>query len=518
MNQQWLIDHVLETMPSVSESPENERVYLTQDEARAIVDQTLDELGAHGDPTEYTYMRGHRTRLEHTLTMIPKADHDRARLLDVGSYGYMAVWAKIHLGYSEVVGIEWHPDRAESVLERELRVGDCKTVLRSHNFDISADDWDIDGKFDTVLFFEVLEHINTDPMGVMDRVNRSLKPGGTLVMSVPNAVSYKTLKEFLVGMPPWTYWFYEPDLSHEPRHCFEYTPIVFQSLLAASGMETVAFRTIYSYSTPSNEQEVLRVADALGYSSDELGETMIAHATKTREGVSLRYPDVLYSPDGYYKNVYPLLQQRLQDRLASFHSSTHPQSAPADAELAAQVVELKRECNSVQTEKTELIASLEQELASVTRDRDAHKDWSGDLRAKNSQMESQITQLLFQSDCRMQQEQQLREEILGSHRKVEDAYARLAQAEERTAQAEDQAGELAQQNAEMRTQVDELLFACDCYLQQINDPARCVQVIRQRRFRWALDRSKAIARKTPIARTMLRPVYRNAKRVIKRRM
>jgi SAM-dependent methyltransferase/phosphoribosyl-ATP pyrophosphohydrolase len=446
-----------------------------------------------------------------SLTMIPKAKHENARLLDVGCYGYMAMWAKLHLGYAEVVGIEWHPDRDESVIERTLSVGSDEMLLRSHNFDISAGTWNLNGQFDTVLFFEVLEHINTDPMGVMERINGALTDHGTLVMSVPNAVSYKTLKEFLVGMPPWTYWFYQPDLSHEPRHCFEYTPIVFQSLLSASGMRTDAFRTIYSYSSPKNEQGVLEVAEALGYDADGFGETMIAHATKTREGVALRYPDVLYSPDGYYKNIYPRLQQRLQERIDSFRARMDSSPSSDGSRRSSQIVELKDSPYGRSQEQESLVESLRKQLDEITRDRDAHKSWAIDLRTKHTELESHVTQLLFQSDCWMQQEQSLRAQKDSVHKQAEEAYA-LVRA------AEDQRDALSQENADLRAQVNELLFACDCYLQQINDPARCVQVIRQRRFRWALDRSKAIARKTPVARTVLRPVYRKAKRAIKRRM
>ena len=507
MNQQWLIDHVIDSMPRIPTTPSTDRQYLTRDEASAIVDNTLDHLGAFGDETEYTYMRGHRTRLIETLTMIPKADHEHARLLDVGCYGYMAHWAKVHLGYADVVGIEWHPERKESVVTRTLKVQSDEIELRSHNFDISCGEWDIEGRFDTVLFFEVLEHINVDPMGVMEQINRSLQPEGTLVMSVPNAISYKTLKEFLAGMPPWTYWFYQPDLTHEPRHCFEYTPIVFQSLLAASGMQTDAFRTIFAYSSPKNEQGVLGVADVLGFETDELGETMIAHATKTREGVALRHPDVLYSPDGYYKNIYPRLQECLENRIAAVHDHVLAE----DQKLASQTIELKESREISEQSNREITESLRRELDELTTDRDAHRSWAHDLRAKHSDLESQMTQLLFQNDCWMQQEQKLRAEIDQTNKTLQDA-------ETRAASAQSQTDSLAQENADLRAQVDELLFACDCYLQQINDPARCVQVIRQRRFRWALDRSKAIARKTPVARTVLRPMYQNAKRIIKRRM
>jgi len=525
MNQQWLIDHVIDTLPSLAESPDTGRQYLTQEEAEQIVENTLEYLGAHSDETEYTYMRGHRTRLVHALTMIPKASRKGSRLLDVGCYGYMAMWAKLYLGYEEVVGIEWHPENDQPLIERTLQIGDEEIRLQSHNFDISARAWDFDGQFDTILFFEVLEHINTDPMGVMEQINLTLDQNGTLVMSVPNAVSYKTLKEFLVGMPPWTYWFYEPDLSHEPRHCFEYTPIVFQSLLAATGLRTDAFRTIYSYSSPEHEQGVLEIARAVGYDADSFGETMIAHATKTREGVALRYPDVLYSPDGYYRNIFPKLQQRLQDRIELFREQLRPPPSPEDPKLRSQIVELKETSESQRSEYESLVHALEQQLAEVSKDRDAHKNWAGDLRTKHNAMESQITQLLFQSDCWMQREQELRNSVQASHKKVEDAYAllaesesRVAEAENQTAQAHERADILAQKNADLQSQVDQLLFACDCYLQQINDPSRCVQIIRQRRFRWALDRSKAIARKTPVARSVLRPIYRNAKRAIKRRI
>lgn len=537
MNQQWLIDHVLSTQSDLPESPGDERAYLSRDEAVEIVDETLDYLGAHGEETEYTYMRGHRSRLIHSLTMIPKAESEDARLLDVGCYGYMSYWAQRHLGYRHVIGIEWHPDSEEQIIRRTLRINDDTFELESHNFDISASDWPLEDRFDTVLFFEVLEHINTDPMGVMERINASMRDGGTLVMSVPNAVSYKTLREFLVGMPPWTYWFYEPDLSHEPRHCFEYTPIVFRSLLTAAGMKTHALKTIYSYSKPENEQEILEIARILGFEECEFGETMIAVTTKSHEGAALRYPDVLYSPNGYYANVYPRLRELLADRLSSIREVMHqhaplPEPDDSDAPEVSQGIEIKPEQQSPDELLSDRVSELERQLSDVSRDRDEHRDWASELQQQRHELESQVAQLLFQSDCWMQREQEIQQEALATKEQAQQdvlaaqasnqheaqlARARAEEAEKELSETKVWATTVSQENAELRAQVNELLFACDCYLQQINDPARCVQVIRQRRFRRALDRSKAAARKTPIARTVLRPVYRSAKKAIKRR-
>ncbi|MFG0315298.1 MAG: methyltransferase domain-containing protein [Phycisphaerales bacterium] len=513
MNQQWLIDHVLSTADSIPPSPpDNDRSYRCRDEAERIVGTALDYVGANGDETEYTYMRGHRERLINTLTMIPKAESEGARLLDIGSYGYMAFWAKRHLGYETVIGIEWHPELPDDVIYRQLRVGDDVVEMKSYNFDISEASWPIEDTFDTVLFFEVLEHINSDPMGVMEQINGHLRHGGVLAMSVPNAISYKTLREFMVGMPPWTYWFYEPDLSHEPRHCFEYTPIVFRSLLAAAGMETEAFRIIYAYSTQQQEQSILGVAETLGFEAESFGETMIALATKTQEGVPLRYPDVLYSPEGYYKTVYPALQTLLHDRVQAFHERTAQHITPDEmTNPPEQLIEAKPAKGGHEPALDGRESSLEQELAELTIDRDRHRTWALGLQEQGRTLESQVAQLLFQSDCWMQREQELSSELV-------EANERVAQAENELENTREWGARIAQENADLKSQVDELLFACDCYLQQINDPGRCVRVIRQRRFRWALDRTKSVARKTPIARTVLRPLYRSAKKAVKRRM
>ncbi len=543
MNQEWLIEHVLGRLDSAPVSPRDDgREYLSFARAQEIVGRAVDELGAHGGETEYTYIKGHRVRLAHSLTMIPRALGGGESLLDVGCYGYMALWAREHLGYDRVVGIEWRPQRDEPIIERELSLGGETITLHSHNFDITRPDWPITERFDCVLLLEVLEHINTDPMGVMARINAALKDEGTLVMSVPNAISYKAFKEFLVGMPPWTYWFYEPDLSHEPRHCFEYTPIVFKSLIVASGMRENAFRTIYAYSRPEHEADTLGIARSIGFDPGALGETMIINATRTTGEIPLRYPDVLYSPEGYYKHVHPRLRQRLTERVRAIRDARREEEAPGLTDglttglangLAHEQIEAKRieaeraagDDNATREQLREQIAQLlytceahtvrqEELAAAATRaaaERDQQRDWAQRLEAEKRELGSRLDQLLFTCDCSLQKETELREEIGLAIRERD-----LARSE--ASSTRDWAATLSQENADLRAQVDELLFACDCYLQQVNDPERCVRVIRERRFRSLLDRSKSVARRTPVLRTALRPVYRGAKKFIKRRI
>ncbi len=538
MNQQWLIKDVLKRLNTVPDHPIDDREYLSYEEALVIIDQTIDQLGAtstdSAHETEYTYICGHRKRLAESLSMIPKATNEHSSCLDVGSYGYMTLWAKIHLGYKQAIGIEWHPDVEDKTIVREHQINGETVEIVSHNIDITTDDWGIEDSFDTALFFEVLEHINTDPMGVVERIHGRLKKNGTLVMSVPNAISYKSFKEFLVGMPPWTYWFYEPDLSHEPRHCFEYTAIVIKSLIQAAGFQENAFKTIYAYTEPEHEQRVLDVAQSLGITQDNFGETMILHCTKVHEQVQIRHPDVLYSPDGYYKNIYPQLESRFDQIVehcnevravppektgrtdTEFHDiETKLQNEQSkNALLEQQINDLLFTCES-QLRKSEATQATVEELIQQRDDAQLQQtqtqSWANDLQREKNDLEAQVNQLMFTCDCYLRKEADIELQVQST---IAERDLAVSQAHDTKVWAE----QLSKDNTDLGGQINELLFACDCYLQQINDPQRCVQVIREKRFRQALETSKSVARKTPVVRTALRPLYRSTKKFIKRRM
>src|SRR6185437_7400398 len=44
------------------------------------------------------------------------------------------------------------------------------------------------GQFDLILFCETLEHLIVNPLAVFGRLKRILKPGGHLLITLPNAV------------------------------------------------------------------------------------------------------------------------------------------------------------------------------------------------------------------------------------------------------------------------------------------------------------------------------------------
>jgi SAM-dependent methyltransferase len=56
--------------------------------------------------------------------------------------------------------------------------------------------------FDIVIFTEVLEHLFTPPSEVLMEINRIIKPGGTLIFSVPNMAALIKRIRLLFGMSP----------------------------------------------------------------------------------------------------------------------------------------------------------------------------------------------------------------------------------------------------------------------------------------------------------------------------
>lgn len=365
MEQEALVREVLETLPNLPTSPPEGR-YLTLEEAEAIVDDTLQWLASEGDPVEFRYLTGHRRRLAITLTMIPKAAHPNASLIDVGCYGYMAYWAHRHLGYGRVEGIELRPERQEAVIVRDIRLRDDYMTLSVRNLDISKPGWSLTG-YDTVLLFETLEHVNEDPSGVLERISAGLPEGGTLVMSVPNSISYKTLNEILMGAPPWTYWFYKPDLAHEPRHSLEYTPVFFLGLLRAAGFRTTAFRTVIAYADRQNLDGIFALGKALSIDEALFGETMIAHAVKDSAGGVIRFPDMIYNGDAYYYSTWPLLAPKGQEALSNvLQKLADADALPAarEALLASQQAEVASAALAAQRaeEASAALAAVKQSL------------------------------------------------------------------------------------------------------------------------------------------------------------
>ena len=113
---------------------------------------------------------------------------DAKRVLSVGCAAGKTEEVLIKKGI-EVVGVELNPEAAETARKRGL------TVLQG---DASAIDIDITGDpYDCIIYADILEHL-PDPVAVLKRHMKSLKPGGIVYISVPNFRHYSVFWQLVI--------------------------------------------------------------------------------------------------------------------------------------------------------------------------------------------------------------------------------------------------------------------------------------------------------------------------------
>lgn len=152
------------------------------------------------------------------------------RLLDIGSGRGRFLGAAKRAGW-DVVGIEFETGLAEVSSRRygvPVLVGDA----------VSAD---VRGPFDAITMWHVLEHL-PDPRSALARAAGLLRPGGTLIVSVPNNDSLQAR----LGGEDWLH-------LDIPRHIYHFTPGSLSCLVEQAGLRVERIGHLYP------EMEILGV-------------------------------------------------------------------------------------------------------------------------------------------------------------------------------------------------------------------------------------------------------------------
>jgi SAM-dependent methyltransferase len=140
---------------------------------------------------DFVYLEPERTELFRRTVGGPGR-----RVLDVGCrYGALT---RAYLTGNDVVGLD---------VDREALAEAAKRGIDTHWGDAEEGLPFADADFDVVVIGELLEHVR-DPAAVVAEARRVLRPGGTLVGSVPNGYRLKNRLRFLSGRR------IEPDPTH----------------------------------------------------------------------------------------------------------------------------------------------------------------------------------------------------------------------------------------------------------------------------------------------------------------
>ncbi|MBI4458694.1 MAG: methyltransferase domain-containing protein, partial [Acidobacteria bacterium] len=252
---------------------------------------------SHASPPMEDYAMLHRKRLAHTLQIIPRGG-PQDRVLELGCYLQLTPALRKYLGYGEVRGAYYgrsgqtHSPSTLSIAEEAFS---CPVDL----FDAERDRFPYpDGHFRTVLCCEVLEHLSADPMHMMAEINRTLAPGGCLVLSTPNITGLRSVHAVLHGYHPGFFASYiKPgeDGRADPRHSREYAPREIAILMEAAGFAVELLET-GDYGKPEPYFTwVQKLLQKMQCALELRGEVIYCRARKTGP-VRERWPQELYYP------------------------------------------------------------------------------------------------------------------------------------------------------------------------------------------------------------------------------
>ncbi|MDX2144004.1 MAG: methyltransferase domain-containing protein [Rhodospirillaceae bacterium] len=184
----------------------------TQDEMAAYYRDRYrsDYKGVRTPKPKHVLRAGFRAleRLERLQAFVPP----QARVLDIGAGGGEFVYLLGRAGY-EAVGVEpnvGYADHARVAYGIDM----CPGTLESARFDAAS--------FDVITLHHVLEHV-IDPHGALTRIAAWLKPGGHLIVEVPNVMS----------------WFHAPRRRFHRAHVQTFHAKGLEDLLAGHGFELI---------------------------------------------------------------------------------------------------------------------------------------------------------------------------------------------------------------------------------------------------------------------------------------
>ncbi|MBK9087594.1 MAG: class I SAM-dependent methyltransferase [Holophagales bacterium] len=187
-------------------------------------------------------------RFLHTLAVTPRPVN--GSILEIGANPYLfhillrAVFPKADLVgsnffdhdiFSTRIGSARHRlrnVRLDEVLDFDFPTFNVETV---HPYPYPA------GSFDVVFFCETLEHLVVNPLRVFREIRRILRPGGHLVLTLPNAVRLVNVAAMLAGRNFFD--LYQVGNGVHGRHNREFSLAEVRALLERDGYEVVRAET-----------------------------------------------------------------------------------------------------------------------------------------------------------------------------------------------------------------------------------------------------------------------------------
>jgi SAM-dependent methyltransferase len=189
-----------------------------------------------------TYWREDWPRFVYTLGLVHALT---GSCLELGSNPYfistlLRFFTSLELSFANYFGPHFAGNSSQNLKVRNPhtgRVEHCSMEFAHFNIEDAAFPFPA-ASFDAVLFCEVIEHLQSDPVKVLLEIKRVLKPGGHLILTTPNVSRLENVARMLAGTN-----IYDPYSGYGPygRHNREYNKHELTSLLNYCGFDVDIF-------------------------------------------------------------------------------------------------------------------------------------------------------------------------------------------------------------------------------------------------------------------------------------
>ena len=246
------------------------------------------------------YVNDALPRFLHTLDLLPHQSGLKVLELGANPYLFTLLMKKMYNYDLHLANFFGKDIFSAQVGKGTQRVKSC---LYEEEYGFEYDDFNIelsdypytDDCFDIVLFCEILEHIVVDPLAVFGKLRRILKPGGSLIITTPNAVRLSNVAYMFHGSNFFDR--YHINNGIYGRHNREFTVGELENILARNGYQISQMVTYdrYDYDAipittdnyekqivlPYNRTDIFKKLKSIGASLENRGDNIYVVAKKT---------------------------------------------------------------------------------------------------------------------------------------------------------------------------------------------------------------------------------------------
>ena len=252
----------------------------------------LEEVRLFSEGNEY--LLSHATRFTATILLLREVVQDGMRILELGGSGLLHRFINANVQCWDYTSFPEGRMTDPVVYKEDIFVGNTghsipsnKIVINFENseFPVEADSYDL------VICCEVIEHMEIDPMFLIEQIGKITADSGLLFVTTPNGTSSRIVYKAIKGIQPSFYMQYTKDRSLY-RHNFEYSVELLKLLVESGGFSVQSLETMDTFEPYFAEG--IAMLERLGESTKDRGDNIFLYAKKIG-AIRQRFPLGIYA-------------------------------------------------------------------------------------------------------------------------------------------------------------------------------------------------------------------------------